>query len=402
MRSWLLLVAASIVGTGIGVTTTYVERNRGQELFFTEDFWAREAQRAQLRAEQAKAGSSAPAKVEIVGDAVFDFGSMERFSKMQHTFRIKNVGQSGLRLSRRATTCKCTVSKVANPNPRPGETAAITVEWTGQTAMDSPDFTQTVEVGTNDPDMPVVRLQIKGYVTETIRARPGEELVLGMVSSNTGSKTEFRLFGFREDHIDILETTWEDPRTAQYFEVTYEPLPAEEVEKEKGASCGLLATVHAKPGLPLGPINQTIHIKAQVDKEAVVNIPVKGRVLSDIRIASSSLFNANLNVIKFGALRRNQAAKAVLQLYVTGDHRHETQLSVGEVDPADYLKVSIGPPKELNNGKTIQYLVTVEVPAGLPTVNRMGGDQAESGRIVLETTHPQTKQVLIRVKFSVE
>ena len=72
------------------------------------------------------------------------------------------------------------------------------------------------------------------------------------------------------------------------------------------------------------------------------------------------------------------------------------------MDPADYLKVNIGPPKELNNGKTIQYLVTIEIPAGLGSINRMGAEQAALGRVVLETTHPQTKQVPIHVKFSVE
>ncbi len=42
-------------------------------------------------------------------------------------------------------------------------------------------------------------------MTETIRALPGE-LVVGIVSSNTGSEAQFQLFGFRSDHIDILET----------------------------------------------------------------------------------------------------------------------------------------------------------------------------------------------------
>ena len=61
----------------------------------------------------------------------------------------------------------------------------------------------------------------------------------------------------------ILESTWEDADTAAYFDVSYEPLSKEEVKKEKGASCGLLAKVTVKPGLPLGPINQTIHIKSE-------------------------------------------------------------------------------------------------------------------------------------------
>ena len=139
--------------------------------------------------------------------------------------------------------------------------------------------------------------------------------------------------------MDILETTCETPDTAHCFDVSYEPLAKEEVKKEKGATCGLLAKVTIKPGLPLGPINQTIRIKANVDKEAVVEMPVNGQTLSDIRIASSPEFDANRGLLTFGALKRSESAKEVLQLYVTGAHRNEIHLSVGRVDPADYLKV---------------------------------------------------------------
>jgi hypothetical protein len=399
MKSWLVLLIVAVLGLGVGVGITALDKHRSAELFFTEDSWER--MREEAAAREQKIDRKKAAKVEVVGDAVFDFGSMERFSKMQHTFQLKNVGESPLEMSPSRTTCKCTVSLVSKRVLGPGEVSDIIVEWTGQTILDSTDFAQTVEVSTNDPDHAIVRLGVKGYVTETVRALPSE-LVIGDVSSNTASEARFQLFGFRSDRIDVRESKWEDANTAQYFDVSYEPLAKQEVEKEKGASCGLLAIVSIKPGLPLGPINQTIHIKANVDKEAVLDIPVKGRALADIRFASSPRFDPTRSVLKFGALQHTDAAKAVLHLYVTGDHRHETHLSVGEVDPAEYLKVSVSPPKELNNGKTIQYVVTIEVPPGLPPINRMGGKQAELGRIVLESTHPTTKQVPIRVKFSVE
>ncbi len=401
MRSLLGVLAVVVAGAGIGIGSTYVERHRGADRFFSEDFWAQEHAKEEQRLEERRAAGATPPRVVVEGGEVFDFGSMERFSKMQHTFRLTNVGQEDLRLTERRSTCKCTVSEITKRNARPGESIDITIEWTGQTMMDSPDFAQTVEVGTNDPDAPVVRLRIKGYVTETVRALPSE-VAMGMVSSNTGSEAQFQLFGFRSDHLDILETSWEDPYTAPFFDVAFEPLPQEVVEQEKGASCGLLVRLIAKPGLPLGPINQTIHIKAHADKEALLHIPVKGRVMSDIRIASSAVFNADLGLLKFGTLKRSEGAQAVLQLYVTGDHRHETQLTVGEVDPAEYLQVTISPRKELNQGKTIQYLVTIEVPSGGEPINRMGGNRAGLGRIVLKTTHPQTKEVLIRVKFAVQ
>jgi hypothetical protein len=326
---------------------------------------------------------------------------MERNSTQQHTFRIKNVGNALLTLEPGRTTCKCTVSDVTGSELKPGETTEVTAEWTGKVLGAGPDFEQTIEIITNALEEKILRLKIRGYVTETVRALP-PAITIGRVSSNGGTEAEFRLFGFRSDQIDILETVFENDELARYFELAYEPLAKEEIEQEKGASCGLLAKLVVKPGLPLGPINQTIRIRANVDKEAVVHLPVRGRAVSDIIVASSRQFEANKGLLTFGALKRTESAKAVLHVYVTGPHRHTTQLSVGERDPATHLEVNISPPQELNNGKTVKYLVTIEVPPGKEPTNRLGSTGAPHGRVVLETTHPQTKQVPISVKFAVD
>lgn len=408
MKSWLLLAVAMGVGVGMGAGQAVYERRRGSELFFSEDYVRREEEGKQSRLKGADLTSHAT--VEVLGDAVYDFGSMERYSKKGHVFKLKNVGTKDLELTAGRTTCKCTVSNVSLRVVPVGEISEISVEWTGQTFLAEPDFMQTVEVQTNDPEHPTLQLKIKGYVTETIRALP-EELAVGTVSSNSEATAEFRLYGFRSDVLEVRETTWEAADTAEYFDVKYEPLPAAEVAQEKGATCGVVGRVLIKPGLPLGPINQTIRIRVNAEKEAVVQLPILGRTQADIRIAASPGVESNVksarfdparNIVAFGALRRHEPAKAILQVYVTGPHRNETHLSVGTVEPAEYLKVNIGPPKELNEGRAIQYLVTIEIPAGLEPVNHMGGDQAAMGRVVLETTHPLTKQIPLQIKFSVE
>lgn len=408
MKSWVVLAITVAVGAGIGAGSVVLQRGSSSELFFTEDYVRREEEGKESRLKGVDLNNCP--RVEVVGDAVYDFGSMERYSKKQHVFQLKNVGTQSLELNPGRTTCKCTVSKVSHTSVPLGGVTEIVVEWTGQTFLAEPDFIQTIEIETNDPQKPLVRLQIKGYVTETIRALP-EELAVGAISSNSEATAEFRLYGFRSDVLDIRETTWENAELASFFDVKYEPLPAAEVAQEKGATCGVVGRVSIKPGLPLGPINQTIRIRASAEKEAVVDLPILGRTQADIRIAASPGVESNAkrgrydsfkNLLVFGALRRTEPGKAILQVYVTGPHRNETQLSVGTVEPAEYLKVDIGPPKELNNGRAIQYLVTIEIPAGLAPVNHLGGEQAEMGRIVLETTHPLTKQIPIQVSFSVE
>ncbi len=402
MKTWQVLAGATAIGVAFGFGATAMEMFGKQELFFREQYDAIAARGRALQAQELekRSGQSWP-KAEVLDGADYDFGSMEKYTKMQHVFRIKNVGTERLTLTVGRTTCKCTVSAINGEGFAPGEIADITVEWKGQALSSSPDFRQTIEIITNDPDQELLRLGLHGLVTETIRALP-EEIVVGQVSSNSGTDTEFRLYGFRSEKIDVLAAEFENVETADKFAVAFEPLPKEEVEKEKGASCGLLAKLTLKPGLPLGPINQTIQVRTMVDKEVTVHLPIHGQVESDIIIASTPVFEPRNNLVRLGALKQNQTAKAVLQLFVKGRHRYETRFSVGKIDPEGYLQVNISPPQELSNGKALRYQVTIEVDTTLPPINRLGSDLAKHGRIVLETTHPQTKQIPIDVKFSVE
>jgi hypothetical protein len=199
-----------------------------------------------------------------------------------------------------------------------------------------------------------------------------------------------------------MDAAFEDEDTAGLFQVEFVPLPQEEVAQEKGASCGILGKLSVKSGLPLGPINQTIRIDARVDRDVTVHLPIEGQTISDIVIASSSKFESRRNLLNFGPLKRGESAQTVLQVFVRGEHRHDTKLSVGDVDPADAIRVRIGDQESLNNDKTIRYQVTLEIPPGLERINRLGGANSEYGHVVLHTTHPTTKQIPIRVRFSVD
>jgi hypothetical protein len=400
MKSWVLLGAAVILGLAVGIGTTVFERMSHDEPFLPADFARLEEAREAQSARQLQQVDKLP-KVEFVNGRVYEFGSMERFSKRTHTFVVKNAGNAPLTLEVVRTTCKCTISSVNGESFMPGETGEIAVEWTGQTLSQDPEFKQGVELVTNDPTNEHISLVISGYVTESVRAFP-PEVVVGRVASKSGGEAEFRLFGFRSEELEVLSTKFENPTTADLFDVRFEPLPAEEIEKEKGATCGVLGRLSVKSGLPLGPIIQTIRIDVRVEKDVTVYMPIKGSTVSDIVVASSSRYESRTTVLNFGALAPGESAKEVLQVFVRGEHRETTKLSLGKVDPADYLKVDIGPAEELNNGRTVRYKVTIEIPAGLDRVNHLGAEYGSYGEVVLNTTHPVTKQVPIRVRFAVD
>ena len=365
MRPWVVLVAATLLGLVVGIGLTVHESLVDREVFFPTDQLALEAEAQRQKKASTNAGPVKRPKVQVLGSAEYDFGSMELNSKRTHTFRVKNVGDAMLKLEIGRVTCKCTVSDVADRDFAPGEIADVKLEWTGKTVTSDPDFYQTAEIKTNDPDAKSIEFKIHGYVTENIRALP-DALALGRVSSNDGTEAQFRLFAFLSDAVVIRETEFEDAEQSSYFGVAFSPLSPEDLKQEKGATGGLLATVTVKPGLPMGLIDQTLRIAAEVGKAVEIHVPIKGQVVGDIVLAAPQ-YEASLNLLRFGALPRNRSAKATIHMFVRGDYRHDTKFEVARVEPAGYLKVNIGPGQELNNGKAIKYDVTVEIPPGLST-----------------------------------
>ncbi len=124
--------------------------------------------------------------------------------------------------------------------------------------------------------------------------------------------------------------------------------------------------------------------------------------------AAKNLYHSDRKIITIGAVQRERGGTYKLQLLVKGTHAKDVQLRVGEVDPPDVLQVSIDAehPSSINNGTVLMYPLTITIPPGSRTVSRLGGAADDAGvklgKIVIETTHPQTKQLVLFVQFAVE
>jgi hypothetical protein len=65
------------------------------------------------------------------------------------------------------------------------------------------------------------------------------------------------------------------------------------------------------------------------------------------------------------------------------------------------LKVKIGEPKRLSD-VLMHVPVEIEIPAGTRPMVRLPTAQSEPGRVVLSTTHPKVKELVLGVRFAVE
>jgi hypothetical protein len=338
-------------------------------------------------------------KVAVVDGTDFDFGVGQRQGAMNHTFVIRNDGDEPLKLQKGTTTCKCTMSDLKTGDVPPGGTAEVRLDWKLITLGEQ--FRQTAEIHTNDPRRPTVSLTVHGNVTDLVRLEP-RDVVLSNVSADDGARATLHLYGFNIKDLQVLSHEFTNQHTASYYSLDWQPTAADELREKQGATIGLTGTLAVKPGLPLGPINQTIQLKTNVAEVDKLELEISGSVVSDISIVGPSQFVEKHSVLIFGIIERAQGAKATLRILVKGPYRKDVDLWVKEIDPADVLKATLGEWQEINAGAIRMRPLEIEVRPGSRLINRMASEQAKFGTIVIESTHPSVKTIPIKVKFAVE
>lgn len=387
MRFGLLALFPLVLGTVLGVGLTWSEYRP-----ITNHF--------NLRVEQQSAASNSIPKVVVVGGAEFDFGTLGQQSTGKHTFTIRNEGTSSLQLGLINVSCgKCVETEFSAASVQPGQSVDVTVTF--HTRKPGPQFSERAELGTNDPAMSMVALQIRGYITRPARVSE-EEIVLGNVSGNEPATREFRLFGYESDKLEVVGTEFTNPTNASFFSLETKPLEAPKLAEEQHAKVGRLLILTVKPGLPLGSITQTLRISVQTADKQTIEVPIQGTVVSDIAVVGGPSFSPSFNVLTFGTLQRSEGARATVQILVKGPFRRDIQVSVGATDPADVIHAEMGERTEIANGAIFSYPLTIEIIKGARVVNRLGTDQGKSGRVTIKTTHPTAKEFEIRVRFATE
>lgn len=391
MRTWVLTLGMLFVGVVAGASSAWLEIASVANHFEPHN-------QAAGAAAAIKSGKTGPQAV-VVDGTDFDFGVGQRQGAMNHTFIIRNDGDEPLKLEKGSTTCKCTLSDLKTGDVPPGGTAEVRLDWKLVTLGEQ--FRQTAEIHTNDPRRPTVSLTVHGTVTDLVRLEP-HDVVLSNVPANDGARATVHLYGFNVKDLQVVSHEFTNQDTASYFSLDWKPAAADDLREKQGATIGLTGTLVVKPGLPLGPINQTIQLKTNVGEVDKLDLEISGSVVSDISIIGPSQFVEKHNVLMFGTVERARGARATLRILVKGPHRQDVKLTVQEVDPADVLSASLGEMQEINAGAVRMYPLEIEVRPGSRLVDRMGSEQAKFGSIVIESTHPTVKKIPIKVKFAVE
>ncbi|MDA1054726.1 MAG: DUF1573 domain-containing protein [Planctomycetota bacterium] len=404
MRLLLVVIFALVLGGSLGIVQTWREFSGFEERMELPGSVAADDGGTiadAMTASPPPTNTTGSPRAEVVGPSSHDFGVMERDTSRSHSFVIRNRGDADLRVGKPEASCGiCVETTFEEATLKPGEEVTIPVTLTAR--KPEPALNESLELRTSDTAHDVIRFDLIAYVSEAAGASVSE-LALGTVSTDTGGATSFRVYGFVDEPLEIVNFKLSDRDNQDYFEWEVSELTPEAVKAGQAhAHFAKEIKIAIKPGMPVGPLEQNITIIARAGKLVTINVPVTGRVTGDLSLLGGSKFSTEMSLLSLGRILVGEGAAAKLHMMVKGEHRDEVQLTIGTCDPADYLSATVGERKAIQDGKTYLFPITVELDKRAPAMNRLGGVGSAVGRIVIHTTHPTAKEVILFVRFAVE
>jgi hypothetical protein len=371
------------------------------------------------RGSQAASPSGGSVPKVVVEREEYDFGMMDISAEGRHDFIFTNRGDAVLVLTEGETSCGCTLSQIGDDTIMPGQSGRVTLRWTADEG-EGP-FRETATIKTNDPTWRRVTLTVSGRITSVVRPEP-PELILGQVSAGHPVTSQVRLFCYLDEPLEVLACELANQQTHQYFEVTFEPFPADQLREAYGKQgdlskqekaerkaaaggteiprSGYLLEVTVKPGLPLGAFRQTILVRTNLESIPTVKIPVMGTVVGDISIYGRGWDERN-NVLTLDTVSSQEGAEHKLLLVTRGPHSGKVEFEFVRAEP-DLLQVDQQKLKEtttIGSGAVTQTELLIRIPKGSRRADYLG---SKLGEILIKTTHPEIPLLRIRIRFAVE
>jgi hypothetical protein len=200
---------------------------------------------------------------------VHDFGTVPPGEKLEHDFALRNGGSSELTITQVQSSCGCTVASF-DRTIAPGGEGRI------HTELDTTDLrgalAKHVEVYTNDPSTPIVRLTLKALVQPHIDVVPGHARYL-VVRHEAPSLVAQTVWA--NDLADFRLLAAESPYP--FLRVDFrEAAEAERLPEGKGRQWHVELTL--MPDAEAGPLGDFVVLETNHPQAPTVRVPVGGMV----------------------------------------------------------------------------------------------------------------------------
>ena len=342
-------------------------------------------------------------------ERLYNFGILQNGEVGKHQFVLKNTGTADLTVSVEETSCKCTAANLGNDTVKPGESTVIDVTW--KTADYMGDYTQKVLIRTNDPDMMMVELEVRGKIVADARAMPSE-LTFANIPRGYTAQAQTKIACYKNPPLEITGYDYLNPDAKDRFELQIAPLTEEEYQSEPDATGGYGLTLTAKDNLPLGPFSETLVIKTSSPFQPEINVPIYGTVVGNISLAGPG-WNEESKTWILGILESGTVGKKILwvldrsikaedrEKIKPGEVPPHIKLEIESVNP-DWLQVELGESTYLPESGVVRTLIHLTIPADAPICDYWGHVQEKMGTIILKTSSEDEKSILINIRFAVK
>jgi hypothetical protein len=333
-------------------------------------------------------------KVTIVNSERHDFGAMERNAHGKHAYIVRNDGDAPLTLKTGMPSCGVCIKvfAVAKPTLAPGERTEVHIEWDVKTG--DAKFEQSGPLETNDPLRPSVHLSLTGTVIDNVRV-DRQDVHFHDLSPSESATASVNVYAFKDEELKIESSDFGNPRVAKFLDTKIEPLTAAELASEPKAKSGYKVTIDVKPGLPQGDFEDTLQITTNQSTEPL-SVKVIGNIASDILLMGPNVYREK-SLINLPAISQKTGKQHTVFLIVKGPHREETNVVIDSTEPKKDFSATLGEPIH-DTAKTKRYPITIEIPAGAAAGTYGDGSYAH---IHVKTTHPEIKDIDIRVRYVV-
>ncbi len=273
-------------------------------------------------------------------EVVYDFDTITPTQKVTHVFEFHNLGGRALKIDRVITSCGCTAAVLSTSTVPPGRSGEIKVTFNPE-GYRGP-FQKVIYVHLNDPQHPVVALQIKGFVRATVYVIP-QRLDFGEVKRGMPVDTTLVVVDDRErgERLEI---------TGVESDMKYIHLSPGKPQSQQSGRVTIPIAVNLNSLIPVGKLQGRIKVRTNTPEPPVIVVPVTIDVVDEIVASPERLF--------FGFVQRGDTPSRKITVY----SRWKLRFKVLKVEsPLPFLATQISTIEE-----TRRYEVVVSIRRDAP------------------------------------
>lgn len=346
----------------------------------------------------------------VFEELAHDFGMMKHMESGSHKFVVRNEGEVPLELHAGETTCQCTIGELGSSTVPPGESTVVELKW--QIKNPAPRFEHSAEIWTNDPDNAPVMLRISGSVGRDLIFHPTGSWSLGTITTLSETRFEGMVFSQTSPKLQLLDVAM----NSDAFSVETELMSKEDIEKKHATGelfeisspedrpvapvIGYRVIVKVVKEMPVGHFSHRLKFRLKLNDnipEIEESMPVTGTRGGPFNVfpLPGTRWNQDHLLIDIGTVKAVEGKESGMILLVRGggDDFEITETT----SDLKWLLVSTDPPEAVGNATRVK--LNVKFPPDCPRLTRSSESPAH---LTVKTTHPDAREIKMKLAFIVE